>query len=232
MASILRLDMSYSSNSSPATNESPVDCLESPVRAGLVEQGHVPAIETMLLEGKAWEQIGREIGWDAVTAAQHYAVYAVHRIRALEASAEDSGKAAIPTRAEAAFEAPRVLIDVDCALHPGSPFAAIVFSTCYENPVNAYLALEKLLTHQGVEGEVLFDLLAANGTDERTGRYVCCNLKDGRFEREWGHPLAPEDLGYDYRTYCDAFYRNYRAEVDLSLLPQELKARFEPATEG
>ena len=206
--------------------------LDARIQQGLVEQGRIPVIETMLLEGKDWGQIGREIGWDAVTAAQHYAVYAVHRIRALEASAVESGKVAMPARAEVAFEAPRVLIDVDCALHPGSPFSAIVFSTCYENPVNAYLVLEKLLTQQGVEGEVLFDLLAANGTDERTGRYVCCNLRGGQFEREWGHPLAPEDLGYDYRAYCDAFYRNHRREVDLSLLPQDLKARFQTGVEG
>lgn len=209
------------------------DILDAPVRVGLVAQGHIPVIEAMLLAGKDWDQIGPAIGWEATVAAQHYAVYAVKRIRELEAPwTGGCTDTAFPTRAEAEREPTRVLIDVDCAQHPGSTFAAIVFSTSYQNPVDEYLSLEKMLASQGVEGNVLFDLLAANGSDAWDCRYVCCRLKGGQFDREWGYPLAPEELGYDYRAYCDAFYRNHCGEVDLSLLPQELRARFGPVEES
>lgn len=224
--------MTQSLNSSlSAYGDNPLaEILDAPVRVGLVTQGHIPAIEPMLLAGKDWHQIGFAIGWDAAVVAQHYAVYAVKRIRELEAPwTGGCAESGLPTRAEREREPPSVLIDVSSPQHPDSPFAAIVFSTCYENPVDAYLSLEKILARQGVEGEVLFDLLAANGSDAPDCRYVCCRLKGGHFEREWGHPRAPEELGYDYRAYCDEFYRNHCRKVDLSLLSQALRIRFESA---
>jgi hypothetical protein len=39
---------------------------------GLKAQGHIPTIQRMLTEGKTWEEIGREIGWDPGTAEKFY----------------------------------------------------------------------------------------------------------------------------------------------------------------
>lgn len=39
---------------------------------GLRAQEHLPTIRRMLADGASWEEIGKEIGWDAVTAREHY----------------------------------------------------------------------------------------------------------------------------------------------------------------
>lgn len=41
-------------------------------RFGLEAQGHLPTIERMIKEGASWEVIGKAIGWDAMTARQHW----------------------------------------------------------------------------------------------------------------------------------------------------------------
>lgn len=40
---------------------------------GLRAQGHLPTIERMLADGKAWNDIGKEIGWHPETAQRFYA---------------------------------------------------------------------------------------------------------------------------------------------------------------
>ena len=42
---------------------------------GLVNQGHIPTIEKMLIDGKSWDEIGRSIGWCSITAREHYEKY-------------------------------------------------------------------------------------------------------------------------------------------------------------
>lgn len=51
------------------------EILNSPVRFGLVAQGHVPRIRQMLKEKRSWEEIGRAIGWDPLTACSHFLEY-------------------------------------------------------------------------------------------------------------------------------------------------------------
>jgi hypothetical protein len=46
--------------------------MNAPVVFGLQRQGHIPTIEKMLKEGATWEEIGKEIGWCAETAKEHY----------------------------------------------------------------------------------------------------------------------------------------------------------------
>ena len=42
---------------------------------GLKRQGHIPAIERMLKEGKSWDDIGQVINWCPITAREHYERY-------------------------------------------------------------------------------------------------------------------------------------------------------------
>jgi hypothetical protein len=42
------------------------------VQFGLRAQGHIPTIERMLADGRSWKSIGKEIGWDPLTAAEWY----------------------------------------------------------------------------------------------------------------------------------------------------------------
>ena len=46
-----------------------------PVRVGLVQQGHIKTIETMLKNNASWEEIGKVINWDGETAKKHYELY-------------------------------------------------------------------------------------------------------------------------------------------------------------
>ena len=46
--------------------------LKAPVCIGLRAQGHLPTIEKMLERGAAWDEIGKEIGWDGDTAKEWY----------------------------------------------------------------------------------------------------------------------------------------------------------------
>lgn len=39
---------------------------------GLKAQGHVPTIEARLLEGRSWEEIAKEIGWEPKTLEDHW----------------------------------------------------------------------------------------------------------------------------------------------------------------
>ena len=58
---------------------------------GLKAQGHIPTIQRMLAEGKTWEDIGREIGWDPGTAEEFY-------IRECPPNAKDQTAGALPDR--------------------------------------------------------------------------------------------------------------------------------------
>jgi hypothetical protein len=49
---------------------------------GLKRQGHIPAIERMLKEGKNWDDIGEAIHWCPITAREHYERY-LHRPEAI-----------------------------------------------------------------------------------------------------------------------------------------------------
>lgn len=49
---------------------------------GLKRQGHIPAIERMLKEGKSWDDIGQAINWCPITAREHYERY-LHRPEAI-----------------------------------------------------------------------------------------------------------------------------------------------------
>lgn len=42
------------------------------IRFGLRQQGHIPKVEAMLLEGKSWDEIGRQIGWAGSAVEQFY----------------------------------------------------------------------------------------------------------------------------------------------------------------
>lgn len=42
---------------------------------GLVAQGKIETIERLLLKGKNWSEIGKEIGWCPATAREHYERY-------------------------------------------------------------------------------------------------------------------------------------------------------------
>ena len=42
---------------------------------GLQAQGHIPTIETMLSQGRTWEEIGKKIGWCPKTAQKHWGWY-------------------------------------------------------------------------------------------------------------------------------------------------------------
>lgn len=44
-------------------------------KIGLEAQGHIPKIEAMLAEGKAWSEIGKAIGWHGPTAHEWYDRY-------------------------------------------------------------------------------------------------------------------------------------------------------------
>jgi hypothetical protein len=50
---------------------------------GLKRQGHIPAIERMLKEGKNWDDIGAAINWCPITAREHYERY-LHRPEAIQ----------------------------------------------------------------------------------------------------------------------------------------------------
>ena len=43
-----------------------------PVCIGLRAQGHLPTVEKMLREGATWEEIGKQIKWDADTVKEWY----------------------------------------------------------------------------------------------------------------------------------------------------------------
>jgi hypothetical protein len=49
------------------------------MKFGLVQQGHIKTIETILDDWgsneHSWKLIGKEIGWDAPTACYHYVKY-------------------------------------------------------------------------------------------------------------------------------------------------------------
>jgi hypothetical protein len=42
---------------------------------GLKNQGHIPIIQKMLVDGKNWEEIGEEINWCPKTAREYYERY-------------------------------------------------------------------------------------------------------------------------------------------------------------
>lgn len=45
------------------------------VSFGLVAQGHIPTIESLIEQGYGWDYIAKKIGWDRDTAIQHYQWY-------------------------------------------------------------------------------------------------------------------------------------------------------------
>ena len=45
---------------------------DTPVLIGLRQQGHIPTVKRMLEEGKAWDEIGKAIGWDGKAARDWY----------------------------------------------------------------------------------------------------------------------------------------------------------------
>ena len=47
-----------------------------PVVFGLRQQGHVPTIRQMLLDGHSWKDIGTAIGWMPETAERHFGMVA------------------------------------------------------------------------------------------------------------------------------------------------------------
>ena len=51
------------------------ELMNTPVRFGLYQQGHIPVIERMLADGRTWEDIGKKIGWCPETAKEHYMWY-------------------------------------------------------------------------------------------------------------------------------------------------------------
>jgi len=61
--------------------ELPDEILNAPVKFGLVAQGHIPTIDRMLAEGKDWDSIGKDIGWQPTTAKQHFERYDYARLQ-------------------------------------------------------------------------------------------------------------------------------------------------------
>lgn len=53
--------------------------MNTPVRFGLVQQGHIPTIERMLADGQPWDVIAKEIGWEAKTLIKHWGWYQEHK---------------------------------------------------------------------------------------------------------------------------------------------------------
>lgn len=56
-------------------NEAIEKFLNCPVVFGLEAQGHIQTVESMLADGKGWEEIGKAINWDGDTAEKFYQRY-------------------------------------------------------------------------------------------------------------------------------------------------------------
>ena len=60
------------------------EILETPIRFGLVQQGHIPTIYDMIEEEKSWEEIADAIGGEANTARDHFIAYLLAENAALK----------------------------------------------------------------------------------------------------------------------------------------------------
>lgn len=99
---------------------------------------------------------------------------------------------------------------------PSSSFKALVFATSIERP-HAYLsALAAEFKRRNLRGNVLFDLLVANGS--KSQRFFAVNFDGSRFESF--EPVQPEP---EIKKVSSRFYSDHLDEFDTSLLTPAMR---------
>lgn len=104
-------------------------------------------------------------------------------------------------------------------LAPVPGIAALATAATFERPDDYLLTLGGELASLGIKGEVMLDLLAANGSETR--RFFTVPFDGERFslQRFTRIPTAPEEV----RAAATKVLRDNLADIDLALVPTRLR---------
>ena len=99
---------------------------------------------------------------------------------------------------------------------------AMIFCTTYVNPISYLSRIEKDLSKQDFDGEILFDLLLANGCS--SNRFVQAEVKEGKIDRSSAKVIEHSCLGEALLEKVREFHVNHSHLIEKSnILTEEEK---------